>query len=290
MTNFPKLVTKHTAHSQKAADLNVILSRGWCTNCQNLREQQNIHHPQDCNCTAQHGLCGGGVQIVGFDNYSARRKRGYSFFGHFLVTFFVFSVTSGEPLSRFCSFAYHILRHKEIFWKGIVARYFRQAQPLTRRLEIVGGVPTTPDPNTEKVSQFKWEAYRAIHWWCIYCQEWGILLQKHGDRNARCIPMLLTSIGVRGQFASPESLNVAISARFSWGPRIKKQMPPREDSNRLPSLSQSQVLKDEHMMSWSRTVLFRLLSSTVSTAALSPWQAIQYQHWDNIIETIIPWE
>ena len=22
--------------------------RGWCTNCQNLREQQNVYHPRDC--------------------------------------------------------------------------------------------------------------------------------------------------------------------------------------------------------------------------------------------------
>ena len=32
-----------------------------------------------------------------------------------------------------------------------------------------GGVPTTPDPNTsEKVSRYKWEAYRDTNWWCIY--------------------------------------------------------------------------------------------------------------------------
>ena len=34
---------------------------------------------------------------------------------------------------------------------------------------LVGGVPTTPDPNTSgKVSRHKWEPYRDINWWCIY--------------------------------------------------------------------------------------------------------------------------
>ena len=35
---------------------------------------------------------------------------------------------------------------------------------------LVGGVPTTPDPNTSaKVSRYKWEAYRDTNWWCTYC-------------------------------------------------------------------------------------------------------------------------
>ena len=73
----------------------------------------------------------------------------------------------------------------------------------------LGGVPTTPDPNTfAKVSQYKWEAYRDTNWWCIYyfCQEGGILLQKYRDRNGRCIAVLFKSIGVRGWFDSPDSL------------------------------------------------------------------------------------
>ena len=36
------------------------------------------------------------------------------------------------------------------------------------------------------------------------CQEEGILLQKHRDRNGRCIAILFKSIGVRGRFDSPE--------------------------------------------------------------------------------------
>ena len=40
---------------------------GWCSNCQNLREEQNIHHPQDCTSDVQDGFCGGGVRIVGFN-------------------------------------------------------------------------------------------------------------------------------------------------------------------------------------------------------------------------------
>ena len=37
-------------------------------NCWNLRkrEQQIIHNPQDCAGDVHHSLCGGGVQIVGF--------------------------------------------------------------------------------------------------------------------------------------------------------------------------------------------------------------------------------
>ena len=33
----------------------------------------------------------------------------------------------------------------------------------------IGGVPTTPDPNTSaKASRYTWEAYRDTNWWCIY--------------------------------------------------------------------------------------------------------------------------
>ena len=32
----------------------------------------------------------------------------------------------------------------------------------------LGGVQTTPDPNTSaKASRYKWEAYRDTNWWCI---------------------------------------------------------------------------------------------------------------------------
>ena len=41
----------------------------------------------------------------------------------------------------------------------------------------IGGVPTTPDPNTSaKVSRYKWEAYRDTNWWGLFttfCQEEG---------------------------------------------------------------------------------------------------------------------
>ena len=33
----------------------------------NLREEQKIHHPQDCTGNVHHGFCGGGARIVGFD-------------------------------------------------------------------------------------------------------------------------------------------------------------------------------------------------------------------------------
>ena len=37
-----------------------------------------------------------------------------------------------------------------------------------------------------------------------FCQEEGILLQKYGDGNGRCIAILFKSIGVRGRFDSPD--------------------------------------------------------------------------------------
>ena len=43
--------------------------RGWCTNCQNLREQQNVYHPQDCTGDVHHGFCGGGARIMGFEKF-----------------------------------------------------------------------------------------------------------------------------------------------------------------------------------------------------------------------------
>ena len=39
-----------------------------------------------------------------------------------------------------------------------------------------------------------------------FCQEEGILLQKHRDTNGRCIAILFKSIGVRGRFDSPEKV------------------------------------------------------------------------------------
>ena len=34
---------------------------------------------------------------------------------------------------------------------------------------VLGGVATTPDPNTSaKVSRYKWDPYRDTNWWCIY--------------------------------------------------------------------------------------------------------------------------
>ena len=37
-----------------------------------------------------------------------------------------------------------------------------------------------------------------------FCQEEGILLQEHREKDARCIAILFKSIGVRGRFDSPE--------------------------------------------------------------------------------------
>ena len=44
--------------------------RGWCTNCQNPWEQQNVYHSQDCTGDVHHGFRGGGARIVGFDFFT----------------------------------------------------------------------------------------------------------------------------------------------------------------------------------------------------------------------------
>ena len=81
----------------------------------------------------------------------------------------------------------------------------------TRGPLTIGGVPTTPDPNTSaaKVSRYKWEAYRDTNWWCIYYflpTGGQMLLQKYRDRNGRrCIAILFKSIGVRGRFECPDT-------------------------------------------------------------------------------------
>ena len=54
-------------HRQKTSDQNKGFQRGWCTNCQNVREQHNVHHPQDCTGDFHHGFRGGGARIAGFD-------------------------------------------------------------------------------------------------------------------------------------------------------------------------------------------------------------------------------
>ena len=77
----------------------------------------------------------------------------------------------------------------------------RARKPWIRR------VPTTPDPNTsEKVSRYKWEAYRDTNWWCIYyfLPRGGHTFAKVCHRNGRCIAILFKSIGVRGCFDFPE--------------------------------------------------------------------------------------
>ena len=50
------------------------VQRGWCTKCQNLREQQNVYHPQDYTGDVHHAFCGGGARIAGFDFFSHRRR------------------------------------------------------------------------------------------------------------------------------------------------------------------------------------------------------------------------
>ena len=84
----------------------------------------------------------------------------------------------------------------------------------------IGGVPTTPDPNTS-------EKYRdtngrriaiqigGVH--TTFCQEGDMLLQTYRDRNGRCITILFKSIRVRGRFDSPEFKRERFTKIASFG-------------------------------------------------------------------------
>ena len=43
-------------------------------NCQNLREQQNVYHPQNGTGDVHHGFCGGGARIVGLEEKEERDR------------------------------------------------------------------------------------------------------------------------------------------------------------------------------------------------------------------------
>ena len=50
----------------------------------------------------------------------------------------------------------------------------RDSGRAMHEVPLLGGVPTTPDPNTSaKVSRYKWDPYRDANWCCLYyfCQE-----------------------------------------------------------------------------------------------------------------------
>ena len=54
--------TSHISPPQHVSDLKRSFE-GWCTNYQNLREQQHIHHSQDCTGNVHHGFRAGGVAL-----------------------------------------------------------------------------------------------------------------------------------------------------------------------------------------------------------------------------------
>ena len=81
----------------------------------------------------------------------------------------------------------------------------------------IGGVPTTPDPNTSaKVSRYNGRriAIEIGGVYTTFCQKEGILLQKYRDRNARFIPIPFRSIRVRGRFYSFAYRRVSRLLRF----------------------------------------------------------------------------
>ena len=69
------------------------------------------------------------------------------------------------------------------------------------------GVLNDPDPKTSAKYCDANGSRIVIHIGGVYdtfCQEEGIVSQKHRDGNRRCIAILFKSIGVRGRCASPE--------------------------------------------------------------------------------------
>ena len=57
----------HTDHTHNRRPILEWYFQGWCTNCQNLMEQQHVHHPQNYKGGIQHGFRGTGARIEGFD-------------------------------------------------------------------------------------------------------------------------------------------------------------------------------------------------------------------------------
>ena len=43
--------------------------------CQNLREQQSDHHPQNPTCDVHQDFCGGGARIVGFEHTQVLKNK-----------------------------------------------------------------------------------------------------------------------------------------------------------------------------------------------------------------------
>ena len=69
--------TNHIPSPQRAFDSKEVFSRGWCTNCQNLREQlEKIHHPQDYTGDVRRGFCLGSCADCGVRLPSKYKGRG----------------------------------------------------------------------------------------------------------------------------------------------------------------------------------------------------------------------
>ena len=65
-------------------------------------------------------------------------------------------------------------------------------------------VTATPDPKASVAIPPMCIVIQIGGVYTTFCQEEGIRLQKYRDRNGRCITRRFKSIGVRGQFDSPE--------------------------------------------------------------------------------------
>ena len=92
------------------------------------------------------------------------------------------------------------------FWSNL-RRFGRFLGDTSTNGRVIGGAPTTPDPNTSaKVWRYKWELHRDTNRWCIY-----YFLPRGGHTFAKASRWkwvvygdAFQSIGVGGRFDSPE--------------------------------------------------------------------------------------
>ena len=120
-----------------------------------------------------------------------------------------------------------------------------------------------------------------------FCQEEGILLQKHRDTNGRCITILFKCIGVRGRFDSPERWRQCqFVAQFhqeehrQGSVRFGRERTSGERDDPTPSMMWRLLHKHAANSNSPRSALRKrmisfLSSSGHNTLVLAPWDRTQ---------------
>ena len=129
--------------------------RGWCTNCQNLREKQNVCHHQGCTGDVQEGFCGGGARIVGLDPFSGPEN-----------CRFLSLVMVERVLSQGFS---NVPWHKRAFWPG--TKYFFFTKLWANSWGLVygeGGAPGATPLHNRRVTSHVLHQEVPLGW-CRVC-------------------------------------------------------------------------------------------------------------------------